>query len=416
MRRRASALLTPSLVQGLALVSATTAAFALDYLFNLLAGRLLDPPQFGIVVALAGAGQVLGVGSRVIQTVVTRFVAGAEAAARNAFFRLAFRRAWLWGTAVTILLLLLGRPIATFFRLDDLRPVAALLVTTVLLAVRPVVGGYLQGTQRFAALGIVQVVQAVFRLLIGVTLITLGLGAFGALAALPLASLIALGAGLWLLGTTIWRRPSQPTPLSLADLSGYGRHTAFGLVGFAILINMDAILVKRFFDPLAAGQYSAAITLGKVIQFFPLAIILLLFPKAARRRAARRSTAGVLLPALAVVGLLCGGITAVYFLFPELLLSRIFGPDYALPPDVLGLVGLAMTLLSLGNVWLNYFLSTEPRSRYVYAVWLGVLLQLLAILLFHESLRQLPLAMASNGAWLVLLGLILYLRQRRRPV
>ena len=101
---------SPSMRQGVALIAGTTLAYALDYLFNLAAGRLLSPVEFGTLVALAGVGQVLVVSSRVIQTVITHYVAEfqgrADATGRTAaFFRRTFTAAWVWGGVATLLLL-----------------------------------------------------------------------------------------------------------------------------------------------------------------------------------------------------------------------------------------------------------------------------------------------------------------------
>jgi O-antigen/teichoic acid export membrane protein len=424
--------------QSLALVVATTLAYGLDYLFNLAAGRMLEPAEFGIVVSLAAAGQVLVVASRVIQTVATRYIARYRAEADGdrrtvAFFRAAFRSAWWWGLAATLAAVLLSWPLARFLQIDTLGPVLALAVTTLLFAIRPVSGGVLQGQQRFAALGSVQIIQAVTRLAAGLLLILFGWGAFGATVALPIASAVALVFALWLLGPNFTRslgRVILPRrkrggltagaiqipahDVTLPELFRYSAFTAGGLIGFALLINMDAILVKRFFDPVTAGQYSAAVTLGKIVQFFPLAIIMILFPKAAHRRATHRDPAAILLLAMAIVGVACLGLTAVYFLFGPRLVELIFGPEYTLPGNILGLLGLAMTLLSLLNVWLNYFLSTE-RTRFVYLIWAGIAGQLLLMLLFHQELWQLPAAMVATGAWLAGAGLLFYLWERRHP-
>ena len=93
--------------QSLALVTAVTFAYGLDYLFNLAAGRLLQPAEFSIIVALVGVGQILVVGSRVIQTVTTRYVARfhADAAGEGqiaSFFLAMYRAAWRWGSVVPV--------------------------------------------------------------------------------------------------------------------------------------------------------------------------------------------------------------------------------------------------------------------------------------------------------------------------
>ena len=82
---------------------------------------------------------------------------------------------------------------------------------------------------------------------------------------------------------------------------------------------------------------------------------------------------------------------------------------------VLGLVGLAMLLLSISNVWLNYFLSTE-WTHFVYLIGLGIVLQLGAMILFHDALWQMPAAMVVTGLWLNLAGLIIFFWRRQKNV
>lgn len=402
--------------QGVVLVAATTLAYGLDYLFNLLAGRQLEPSEFGIVVALAGAGQIMVVSSRVVQTVVTRYVSGFQvapgAAGRMAsFFRTAFAGAWILGLAVMVLLALASWSLADFWQIPTVAPVLALAAAALLMAVRPVVGGILQGEQRFATLGAIQVFQALVRLGLGAALIAAGLGAFGAVLALPIAIAATLVLGLFLLGRGVWRLTGETHGIAFSDISRYSSLTALGLIGYALLVNMDAILVKRFFDPTEAGYYSAAITLAKIIQFFPLAIIQILFSKAARRHAARQDPVKALLPAMLIVFVLCGGLALLYALFPTRIVHFVFGSAYQLDGRVLGTLGLAMAFLSLTNVWLNYFLSVE-RMSYTYLIWIGVIIQFVLISFYHDALWQLPTAMALSGLGLAVAGAVTLLRQR----
>lgn len=408
-----------SMWQSAALVSAVTFAYGLDYLFNLAAGRLLTPADFSIVVALAGVGQILVVASRVIQTVTTRYIARFQAepgggARSTAFFRSMWRASWRWGAVALVIALALSYPLARFLQIGEIGPVLALAAATLLMVVRPVAGGTLQGIQQFVPLGIVQVVQAGARLLLGIVLMLAGWGAFGAMGSLPIASLVALGVSLWFVNRSM--APAGPElrhEVTLAELFRYTGYTAAGLVGYAVLMNMDAILVRRFFDAEAAGHYSAAVTLGKVIQFFPVAVIMVLFPKAAQRRAAHRDPGDVLAVAMLVVAVACGVIAAAYALYAGPIVRLALGPSYEVTNLVLGLLGGAMLLLSLTNVWLNYFLSTEWTS-FVYLIGVAILLQAALMWRFHDALWQLPAAMVASGLWLTAAGVIAFWRQRRR--
>ena len=395
----------------LAFLVATTLAYGLDYLFNVVSGRLLGPTQFSILVALAGVGQIMVVGSRVIQTVTTRYVSGFRADTHDEKVRpfiVAALRSGVWGAlVVTVLLCVLAIPLANFLRIDDLPTVFALMGGVGLMVIRPIIGGTLQGQQRFLPLGIIQIVQAGSRLLFGAGLILLGWGAFGAMVALPIASTIALVFGVWLLRDLLRGTNAAPDATPLRELARYSGYTAAGLIGFAILINMDAILVKRFFDADTAGTYGAAVTLGKVVQFFPVAVIMVMFPKAANRQATQRNPAAVLPPAFGIITLVCLGVSLLYFAFPDLLVGTLFGDEFAVSGRTLGTLGLAMWLLSLTNVWLNYFLSLN-QTRFVALIWVGVVAQYVAFTIWNDALWQLPTIMAVNALWLTVAGAIIF--------
>lgn len=406
--------------QGMALFVAANLAYVIDYFFSFATGRLLDPAQFSIFVSLAGLSNVMTVGSRVIQTVVARYVVRFEADRGGneplaAFFQKVWRSAWLWGTAVMLGLIVLSWPIAAWLQIDDVRVVIALASTAVLLIVRPVLGGGLQGLQQFAPLGVVQIVQAGFRLVVGVALILLGWGVLGAMVALPLGSLMALLYGLSALDRRVWQKTTVSHGVTIPELFRYSAYTAVGLLSYAVLVNMDAVLVRRFFDADVAGNYGAAITLGKIVQFMPTAIVMLLFPKAARRQAAKQDPANVLLPAFGAVFVLCAAVVTIYIAFTDQIVRLTVGTQYEVDSVVLGLLGVGLMLLALVNVWLFYFLSID-QTDYILFMGVGIVLQTVLMFLFHDVLWQLPGAIVVNGLFLCTVGLVLFLRERRRAV
>jgi len=112
-----------------------------------------------------------------------------------------------------------------------------------------------------------------------------------------------------------------------------------------------------------------------------------------------------------VVLLVSGGIALLYALFPEQIVGLTLGDRYEVNGRLLGLVGVAMLLLSLANVWLNYFLSTD-WAHYVYLVAIGVLIQMGLMVTFHTELWHLPAAMAANGLWLTVVGGIVFIKRQ----
>ena len=305
--------------------------------------------------------------------------------------------AWRWGLVALLITLVLSPFIASWLHLPTILPMLAAAATVLLLFLRPITDGALQGTQFFGGLGSVQVLQAILRLLLGVLLLSLGYQAFGALLALPLAMLGALLLALRLLRPFLRTTDNAAGEAESRPVSwNYSLLTLAGLLFFALIVNLDALVVKRVFSPEIAGNYGPVVTLGKMNLFIPLAMGLVLFPKVTQRQATGRDPRPILLLALTATMLPGLLLTGLFFAFPGPLVDKVFGGAYENPGLVLGIVGLATTLFAGMSIWLNYALSAE---RPVYIVSLGVTLalQIAGLAIFHETLLQISLVILAVG-------------------
>jgi O-antigen/teichoic acid export membrane protein len=114
-----------------------------------------------------------------------------------------------------------------------------------------------------------------------------------------------------------------------------------GLAVLALMTNLDALFVKIFYSPEAAGNYGPVVTLERISLFLPWAVGLLLLPKVVQRKMAGRDPRPLLVMALAAALAPGLAITGLYFLFPGAVVRLVFGSAYADPGVVLGLAGLA---------------------------------------------------------------------------
>jgi len=396
---------------GLLMSGATLLAGGFDYLVNVLVGRMLVPAEFSVFVTVAALLQVLVYMTNVIRNVVAFYTAQLtvqdQAEAKiGAFLRQRWRWAWRWGLPAAAVMALISPWLAALLRIDNPWPLWAGSALLLFLFLRPVTDGTLQGLQYFLGLGAVQVIQAFLRLLLAPALILVGWQAAGAIFSLPLASLGALLLALWLLrGYLEAGRNGAALPTSEISRQ-YSAYTLVGLLAFALMVNLDAIVVKRVFSPEIAGQYGPVVTLGKINLFIPLGIGMVLFPKATQRQAEGRDARPVLLLALAATLLPGLGLTAVYFLFPGPLVQTVFTDAYADPGLVLGWVGLATTLYAGINIWLSYALSTG-RPLYIYALAVIVAGQITAMALFNDTLLFIATIMVVTGLLGNLSGLLL---------
>lgn len=392
--------LSASALQGGFMAVAMIVAGGFDYVVNIVAGRALVPTEFFVFVTVTALLQVMVQVTNVIRNVVAYYTAEstvfADADERvGSVLGRSWRWVWRWGLVATATMALLSPLIARFLRIDTPQPLWAASFALLLLFLRPVTDGTLQGVQHFFGLGAVQILQSFLRLVFAVLLIGLGWRATGAILALPLGSSVALVLAIWLLRP--YFRASDPAEPPRTISWRYSFVTLAGLLAFALMVNADPIIVRRIFGDAAAEAYAPVVTLGKMNLFIPLGIGLVLFPKATQRHSAGRDSRPVLLLALAatlVPGLL---LTALYWLFPGSIVYTIFGEAYADPGSLLAMVGLATTLYAGVNIWLNYALSLERRT-YVVALALIVALEIAAMLLFHDRLETIALSMIVGGA------------------
>ena len=384
---------------GLVMAAAMILAGGLDYCVNVLAGRRLEPEEFGTFVSVSALLQVMLLLSIAIRMVVAFYAAELSGRAQpadrvGAFVRSAWGWAWRWGLAGSVLMAASSPLLARALRLPSVWPVVAASAMVLMLFMRETTYGALQGIQAFEPLGFVQVAQATLRMLLVAGLIGAGWGAAGAILAQPLACIGGLAIAAWSLRPLLRGRGAHA---ALPVNWHYSVYTLVGLAAFGLLTNIDALFVKRFFSPAVAGNYGPVVTLAKICLFLPWAVGFVLFPKVANRRVAGIDPRPILLLALAAAlapGLL---VTALCFLRPGPLVATIFGPGYSDPGVVLGLATLAATLHAGVHIWLNYALSLE-RKQFAYVLVAILSVQAIGmVLLGRDSLLNMTLVMVSSG-------------------
>jgi O-antigen/teichoic acid export membrane protein len=397
------------------MAGAMVIAGGFDALVSILSGRWLGKEQFAVFVAVTAILQIAVHLTNVIRNVTAYYTAELtvlpeSTSAIRTFLRRSWRWAWRWGLLATAAALLLSPFIARFMKMESAWPLYAASLALLMLFVRPVTDGTLQGIQHFIGLGTVQVLQSVLRLAFAAVLIMAGLQAFGAMLSLPLATTAAMLAAVWFL-RSYFRKPMKEVPVPSVSLR-YSAYTLAGLLSFALLVNVDAIVVKRFFSDIVAGDYGTVVTLGKINLFATLGIGMVLFPKATQRHSAGRDPRPVLVLALVATFLVGAFLTAAYFLASGLIVQTIFSDIYADPGIVLGLVGVATTLYAGISIWLNYALSLD-RHAFVIALAVLVVLVILAMGLYHDSLVTIASIMIVAGIAGNLAGAVTTLPGRR---
>jgi O-antigen/teichoic acid export membrane protein len=395
---------------GMIMAAAIIAAGGFDYSASVVAGRWLNPVDFGVFVSVTAMLQVLILLSNAIRLVVA--IRTAELAAQDvrrvgAFVRRVWRWSWKWGVVATAAVALASPLLAPMFQLSNTWPLWAGSLLMLPLFAREALSGSLQGIQAFTVLGLSQLVPACLRVILSIGLILVGGRAVGAILAQPLAYAVGAGLVFWWLCSQLRENGQACDP---AVSWSFSLTTVAGLAVFALMTNLDALFVKVFYSPEAAGDYAPVVTLSRISLFLPWAIGFVLLPKVAQRKALGRDARPILLLALAATLTPGLGITILYFLFPGALVSLIFTKAYVDPGVILGLSSLAATFYGGINIWLNYALSLKRHSYITILVGVLILQAAGMYLTGRDDLVHMTLVMALAGLLGNLVGLAIFWR------
>jgi O-antigen/teichoic acid export membrane protein len=388
-----------------------------NYLYNAFMGRLLGPAEYSVIGSLLAFISIITIPTNAVATATMRFTAHYHAIGEDGlirgFLNSFTRKLIVVGIVVAILLAILSGPLANFLHLPSVVPViiiAPLLITAILL---PVNRGILQGLQWFIASITNQGIDAVLKLILGVALVKVGFGINGAVGALVLSSITAYAASFYVLKPIIKHKekPIIGVPQEIKEFS------TVALVAFllaTLLMNIDILLVKHYFDPYQAGLYTALSTIGKIILFVTTPVVTVMFPMISDLQGRNEKHYRVLFQSMLLVLVisLCG--VGGYYLLPHLVVNILYGATFAPIIPYLGLFGVVMLLYSLINLWINYFLSIGDKL-FIWPLLISPVVEILLLVMYHNDFTHivLDLLAAMVVGFVTLTGYYLYLKREQ---
>jgi len=355
------------------LAGATLANNALQLIFTFVFTRLLGASGYGSLAALVSAFLILLVGGQSVQAAAAREMTlgrmGAEVHA-SATLRAWSRRLIELLVGAVAVSLVLRVPIAHLVGVPE-HPwaAAAILPTGVLWMLLSLQRGALQGLHAYQPLAISLIAEAALRIVFALILVGAGGGVTGAFLGTPVA-FAAVAAGLgWLLHNRLRGGERGEHVRPLRSLIGREWGPVLGLLFLGVLQNVDVIMGKHQLGGDRAGSYAAAAVAAKAVLWVAIGVGLHLLPEATRRAAAGLDPRPVLLRALGVLAVVAVPALVVFAAFPHLLLKAAFGEKLTQASDALFILGVAMTLLAVAYLTVQYMLALgEARFLWVLGI------------------------------------------------
>ncbi|MCM8793314.1 MAG: oligosaccharide flippase family protein [Candidatus Omnitrophica bacterium] len=365
-----------------------------NLVYTIFLTRALTPQEFGLFNSLLAILMIFSQFPSAITIAFTRFVSQLYAQENfekmKKFISLLNRMVFLIGFIIFAGIILFSKPIGKFLKISEGVNFLLLSLLILLSYLSPVPQATLVGMQKFWYISFVSIFSGLAKLFFVFIFIKLMLGVKGALGAFLISSFLSLLLCFYFqnksLSVTV-NPVSENKGLDLKNIYSYFFPVFMVTLGGAAFLNIDIILVKRFFEPFEAGLYSLSQVVGKIVFFFPSAIITAMFPKVANLQAKNQDTKFILKKSILYMFFLSALIASVALIFPEWVLRIIVGKVYKECFPLIRMFSINMVLLSILFVFMNYYLSLDKR-RYLY-IFLGTLLLEIALIsLFHKSLSQ----------------------------
>lgn len=399
---------TPLMWHATVLFAINMVTNGLDYVFHFYLGWALLPADFAVVQTVNSVLLIVITVFGMMQPVVARFVAtSGEAQKARSLFQTFFGQSSALGLVLTVLLVVAHPWVGQGLNVP---PGAVLAVAAMvwLSLTRPVVAGMLQAQERFAAFGWTRALFAIVRLGLVILLFELGLKqANVALMTLPVAALVSLLAGLWVLGRAVWQKAPRLATQVVRDGWRLSLGTLVATSAFMFLQSVDVIWVNRTFAPADAAAFAAVVLFRRLLAVLPTAVVVIMYPRAAALVAQGRSPDRLLWLTALVITLPTLFFTGLYFVGGDWLVTMSFAGKYPQAASLLGWMGLTMLGYGLVTMWLNFYLATRPHV-YVILLVVAAAGQTLLLALFGTTLPNVVAIFGFSGLFLALAGLFIY--------
>jgi O-antigen/teichoic acid export membrane protein len=382
---------------------------AINYVFQVLAARMLTVEEYGIMGAFYALFYTLAFASQPIALFTTKNVALAkDDAQRGAVLRHNLR---FFGTITLIAftLYLLCTPLLMHWL--HVNSLLLIIIVGLVLAVtflNAIINGFGYGIEDFLQPTISSLTSTLLKLIIGIGLIMLGFSVPGAFTGILLGTIVGVAYLLVIYRKFLLGPMARAASIEHCEFFWY-----FVVFSLSILfINIDVLLVRYFFSAYDSGLYAALSLLGKIVLFIAGAAVPVMFPRAVKHleEGDDAGARGFFGKTMGLAGLVGGAIVLVYAVVPHLVVGMLYGTKY--PID--GLVvyaGLEVLLYVLLSVVVMMALAMR-RHRVLVALVLGLAVQVGGIAWQHLQLFDAVLWSIGGIAVSLALSLLLVLKPR----
>lgn len=395
----------------------TSGVNVINFAYHIVMGRILGPSEYSIVALIISIFIISTSITSTVQTAAAKyssvyFIENNSSKIRNLFLELT-KGVLIVTFIIFIIILIFIKEIQFFLKINSIKQIILLGLMIIFGSQLSIGRGILQGIKKFVHLGINQVVENLLKFIFGIILVYLGLksngAALGILLGLLFAFLLVLLPIKGIITRKIINNRNDIFEKSKIDIKEFYRNILLILaitIVFSFFSYSDIILVKHFFSANEAGYYSAAIQIGKIILFFPMAVGIVILPRLSEKKAKKEKLLSTVINGLLLITAISFLLLIFYYFYSETIVKLMFGIQYLQASNLVFKYGLFMALISLINLETYYFIITD---KFIYLILLIFFLieQFTMIFIFHNSLSIIIFILLINATVLFFISLFL---------
>jgi len=411
MKQTAKKVLKNPLIYGsMILVSGGLLANFFNFLFNLFMSRTLSVTDYGILASIISLITFPTLIVTAVNPVIIRFAGDYFAQGEIMLLRGLYKKFLIFlvlcGAVIFILFLALLPQISQFFHIENYYLLFLTDIIIFLSFISIINMSFLQAKLSFGFQVVVNLVTTVLKLLLGILFVIFGYSVMGATGAILLSLLGGYLISFLPIRNLLFNKIKNPD-IKTTEIFRYGIPTALTLLGLISFISTDIILVKHFFDPVHAGLYAGLSLIGRIIFFVSAPIGTVMFPLIIQKHTKGTNFSNTFKLALSMVFLPSLLLSLFYFFYPTFsILFFLKRSEYLSIAPLLGLFGFYITFYNVLYLFANFYLSIKKTLIYI-PILIGALLQIILIIIYHQSFTQI-ITISFVLVLLLVIGFLVY--------
>lgn len=392
--------ITPQLIAGGTLVAGSIIANLLNFIYNAVLSRSISLEDFGTLSLIGNLLLIVAIPFSSLSRTVSHksgYLLGENSKNIRNFWKNLQLKTFIIGIGVFGVWLLVLPLLKEFFNTNSSLPFLLFSPVILIGLLGATNAGYISGNQRFTALGLMVMVEAIAKLAIAILIVWLGHTNYIYLA-ITLSICLTFIVGLTY-ANKITPQVNEVAPKTEEIKFPAKFYLSSILIGFSLVsfISFDLILAKHYLNPTDAGLYSLVSLTGKMIYLIGTMLSQFIVPVISKLEGSKKNSQELFSKLFTISTTASFFFFLIFGYFGKYTGPLLFGEKIIPAVSLLPLYGMGIFLFTISTILTSYN-QTKQRHIFSYASFIVSIGYIIAISLFHSDLAEIVLVTTFAGA------------------